>query len=235
MKKHSLFVAAGFLLAASLLALGGCADKEPEQRAAFITFLNEDVLPRKGVSLPELSGENKKAVGEYAKHYELLTDFQRKLSSEAGKNASELLQLAEFENIAAVARAEKSLRKAAGEAAQLRELVLSLETKTGKARDKLAMPEDLAPVYNAVYEKVVTLPAKSSATVFDAVHDVFAAILDLLDFIDSHSREMEIEGRNINLKNIALMDDLNAKMAVVNEKSGILQKAYAEMARTMLD
>lgn len=228
-------MAAGLLLAAALLGLGGCGDREPEQRAAFITFLNEKVLPRRGVSLPDLSAEDKKAVGDYAKHYELLADFQRDLSSGAGKNARELLRLATFEDIAAVARAEKSLRKAAKEAAQLRELVLALEMKTGKGRDKLSLPEDLAPVYNAVYDKVVTLPAKTSATVFDAVHDVFAAIIGLLEFIDSHSREMEIEGRNINLKNIALRDDLNAKMAAVNEKSGILQKTYAEMTRTMLE
>lgn len=228
-------MAAGLLLAASLLVMGGCGDREPEQRAAFITFLNEKILPRRGVSLPDLSAEDKKAVGDYAKHYELLANFQRNLSSEAGKNARELLRLATFEDIAAVARAEKSLRKAAGEATQLRKLVLALEMKTGKARDKLSLPEDLAPAYNAVYEKVVTLPAKTAAATFGAVRDVFAAIIELLEFIDSHSREMEIEGKKINLKNIALMDDLNAKMAVVNEKSGILQKTYAEMTRTMLE
>lgn len=236
MKKHPLVITAvSFLLAASCLVFSGCADREPEQRAAFITFLNEKVLPRKGVSLPDLSVKDKEAFGEYVEHYELLTEFQRKLSSETGKNARELLRLTEFEDISAVAKAEETLRKAAGEAAQLHALVLALEAKTGKARNKLSMPEDLGPVYAAAYEKTVTLPSTASAAVFAAVRDVFKAIIDLLDFIASHSREMEIDGRNINLKNAALMDDLNAKMAAVNEKSGLLQEAYAAMTRTMLE
>ena len=235
MPRHSLHAAAlCLLLAFSLLALGGCSDNEPENRRAFIAFLNEKVLPQKGVSLPELAGKQKKALGTYEKHYELLTDFQKNLAKEAGKNATELLALTEFENLEALAKGERSLKNAAKEADKLQKFVLSLKEKADKNKAGLSLPEDLAPVYNAAYDKVVALPADASARAFDAVHSVFAAILDLLDFINAHSRDMEIDGKNINLKNIALREDLNVKMAAVREKAQELQTAYAAMMRAML-
>ena len=235
MPRHTLYAAAlCLLLGLSLLALGGCSDNEPENRRAFIAFLDEKVLPQKGVSLPELAGKEKKALGTYAEHYELLTDFQKNLAKEAGKNATELLALTEFANLEALAKGERSLKNAAKEADKLQKLVLSLKEKADKNKAGLSLPEDLAPVYNAAYDKVVTLPAAASAEAFAAVHSVFAAILDLLDFINAHSRDMEIDGKNINLKNIALKDDLNAKMAAVREKAQDLQTAYAAMMRAML-
>lgn len=222
------------LLVVSVLALAGCGDKEPEERRAFIAFLTGKVLTVKGVALPELSGTDKKAVGRYTEHYDLLTGFQKKLAAEAGKNASELLALAEIQDFAALAKAEKSMKKASREAEKLQKLVVSLQKKTDKAKGKLDMPDDLAAVYDPVYAKVVSLPAASSATAFEAVQSVFAAILDLLDFINSNSRDVEIDGGKINLRNAGLQDDLASKMAAVREKATTLGKAYAEMMKTML-
>ena len=227
-------VVACLLLAVSLVSLKSCSDNEPANRQAFIAFLNEKILPLKGVGLPELAAAEKKAFGVYEGHYKLLTDFQKTLANEAGKNATELLALTGFENLEALAKEERSLKNASREAEKLRALVLSLKEKADKDKAKLSLPEDLAPVYTAAYDKVVTLPADAAAKTFASVHSVFAAILDLLDFIGSHSRDMEIDGRNINLKNVALKDDLSAKMAAVREKAEELQSAYAEMTRTML-
>lgn len=237
MKNRTLFfrtVVLTFLLTVSVVALAGCGDKEPEERRAFIAFLNDKVLTVKGVGLPELSGAEKKAVGKYTEHYDLLTGFQKKLSDEAGKNANALLALAEVKDFAALAKAEKSLKKASREAEKLQKLVASLRKKTDKAKAELDMPDDLAVVYDPVYAKVVSLPAASSAIAFEAVHSAFAAILDLLDFIDRNSRDVEIDGGKINLRNAGLQDDLAAKMAAVREKAAALAKAYAEMMKTML-
>lgn len=221
-------------LALCLFCLSACGDKEPEERQAFIAFLNEEVLSRKGVSLPELTAAKKKSIGGYAKHYTLLTDFQKNMAGEAGKNAREMLSLTNVENLAALAKAESSLKKASREAEKLRKSVISFREKADKAKARLPMPDDLVQAYDTVYAKVVSLPAAASAETFTSVHAVFAAILDLLDFINTNSRDMEIDGKNILLKNIGLKDELAAKMAAVREKAEILHKAYTEMTQTML-
>ena len=229
------FAVAALLLALSLSAFTGCSKKnEPEERRAFMTFLTENIVSRKGVSLPEISRKEEKSFGKYAEHYALLTSFQQDLAREAGKNAGELLALTTFEDLEAVSKAESSLRKAAKEADTLRKIVEGLQAKADKEKAKLPLPEDLAPVYNAAYDKLVSQPAAASANMFSSVRATFAAILDLLDFIDSHSRDMEISGKNINLKNIGLKDELDAKMAAVREKALELGEAYAAMMRTML-
>lgn len=229
------FVVAALLLALSLSVFPGCSkENEPGERRAFMTFLSENIVARKGVSLPEISRKEEKSFGKYAGHYALLTSFQKDLAREAGKNAGELLALTAFEDLEAVSKAEGSLKKAAREADTLREIVENLKAKADKEKAKLSLPDDLAPVYNAAYDKVVSQPAAASANMFSSVRGTFTAILDLLDFIGSHSRDMEISGKNINLKNIGLKDDLDAKMAAVREKALELGEAYAEMMRTML-
>ncbi|SBW05597.1 putative Lipoprotein [uncultured delta proteobacterium] len=229
------FLAAALLLALFLPAFAGCSkENEPEERRAFITFLTENITARKGVTLPEISRKEEKSFGKYAGHYALLASFQKDLARETGKNAGELLALTAFEDLEAVSKAGSSLKKAAKEADTLRKIVEDLRAKADKEKAKLPLPGDLAPVYNAAYDKVVSQPAAASANMFSSVREAFAAILDLLDFIDTHSRDMEIQGRNINLKNIGLKDELDAKMAAVREKALELGEAYAEMMRTML-
>ncbi len=215
------------------LSLAGCGEKEPAQRQAFIAFLTGNVLTQKGLELPELTAADEKAFGGYADAYALLTSFQKAMAREGAK-AGELLALTDIGDLAALARAEGSVRKAAGEARDLRKTVLALKEQSDRAKQKLDLPDDLAPVYNEAYAKVVALPAVASAETFGAAHAVFAAILDLLDFVEANSRDMEIVGKNINLKNIGLKEELQAKMALVREKGAALHRAYGEMAKTML-
>lgn len=227
-------IAATLLLILVLFAIAGCGDGEPDQRKAFAAFLNEKVVSQKGVALPELSRQERKSFGEYTAHYEILTAFQAAMTREAGKNARELLALADFEDLAAMAKAERSLKKAAREAEGMQKSVAALREKTDRAKGKLSLPEDLAPSYDAAYEKVVTLPAAASSTAFAAANEAVGAILDLLDFINTNNRDVEIDGKNINLKNPGLREPLQTRLATVHEKTALLRKANVDMMQTML-
>ena len=237
-KHHGLIricaIALALVLVLFLVLPWSCSDNEPEERRAFAAFLAEKVLPVQGVALPELAGKEKRAVGRYADHYNLLQSFQKELAGETGKNAGELLALTEFVDLAALAGAEKSLRKAAREAESLSKLVETLTAKADKKKAALSLPEDIAPAYNTAYDKIVVRPGAATAAMFASVRTTFAAILDLLDFVASRSRDMEIDGKNINLKNIGLKDELQTKMTAVRERSLEMGKAYAAMMRIML-
>lgn len=225
---------AALLLAFFALALTGCGDKEPEERKAFMALLQDKVLDKQGIALEPLSREEAKAIGDYTKHYGILETFQKDMAKETAKNARDLLALAEMNSLAAMAKAESSLRKAAKDAEKLRETTVALHAKADSAKAKLKIPGDLAPVYDAAYAKIVTRPAAASKTAFDAVHAVFAATLDLLDFIQANNRDMEIADTAINVKNPGLMDALTARMNAVREKSSELRTAYAAMMKAIL-
>lgn len=217
-----------------VIALAGCGNNEPEQRKAFLSLLQDKVLDKQGIAIEPLSREEKKAIGKYGEHYEVLETFQKDMAKETTKNARDLLSLAEMDSLAAMAKAGSSLKKATRDAEKLRETTVTLHAKADKAKDALTMPADLASVYNAAYQKIVTGPALASKGAFDSVHAVFAATLNLLDFINTHSRDMEIADTTINVKNPGLMDELNSKMTVVREKSADLRKAYATMMKALL-
>lgn len=223
-----------FLVVVFAIVLAGCGGSEPEQRKAFQSLLQDKVLNKQGIAIEPLSREEKKAIGEYREHYGVLETFQKDMAKETAKNARDLLSLAEMDSLAAMAKAGSALKKAARDAEKLRETTATLHAKADKAKAALTTPEDLAPVYNAAYQKIVTGPALASQGAFDSVHAVFTATLNLLDFIDTNSRDMEIADTTINVKNPGLMDELNAKMAAVREKSAELRKAYAAMMKALL-
>ena len=222
------------LFVAATLALAGCGDKEPVQRQAFIDFLNTEILDKKGVSLPELGTTQERAFGDYAKQYKILVRFQKAMADDAAKNARDLLALAELEDLAAVAKAEQSLRKASREAKRLQQRVGELQATADADKAKLTQPEDLFRTYDAAYNKIVTVPAKSSSDAFAAVNTMFSTTLELLDFINTHSRDLEIDGKNINVRNPGLMRDLNEKMDAVRKRAVELRQAYAAMMTALL-
>src|SRR3546814_13819739 len=63
-----------WLLAASL-ALAGCVNKEPEQRAAFMAWLQAKVVDAPGAAVPALDEAQRDAFGDYVEHYQVLADF----------------------------------------------------------------------------------------------------------------------------------------------------------------
>lgn len=221
------------LFAAAVFALAGCGDKEPEERMAFSSLLRDTILGKGGIVMEPLSREAEKSIGGYREHYAVLETFQKNMAGETAKNARAFLSLAEMSNLAAVAGAEESLKKAMNDADALRKTVETLWEKADRAKSGLKIPDDLAPTYAAAYEKIVTNPSRTAQTALEAVHGVFAAILDLLDFIKKHNRDLEITDTSINVKNPALMDDVNAKMAAVRKKSAELCSAYAAMIQTL--
>ena len=79
-----------FMLACAVLAAGvaACADKEARQRETFIAFLQSDVLEPGPVSVPKLDPEQARDMGDYAKHYTIITDFHDALNERVQKPGS---------------------------------------------------------------------------------------------------------------------------------------------------
>ncbi len=218
----------------TLSVLASCGDREPAQRAAFISFLQNKVMSARSPALPPLSEADKKAIGDYAEHYALLVGFQTKLAEATAQNTSGMLALNKLESLDAIAKERRPLEKAAREAGKLRQTIADLYASADKARDRLKLPTDLAPVYAAAYDKTVRIPAETSGATFAAAADTFTAILDLLDFIDTHNRDLEVTGQDIKVRNPALQEGLDERMQAVREHSRLLKQAYEAQIRAAL-
>lgn len=228
---HPYALRACLVLAAFLLVFG-CGDKEPEQRRAFASFLEETILSRPGVAVADLSREQKKAFGDYADHYVLLTGFQRAMS-EYAKDAEHLLREPDDAVPAVSARRIAHLEKAAREALALHEKTIKLRAKTDKTKEKLPRPEGLAPVFDAAYAKVVARPADTFAAVARASHESLAASIALLDFIATHNHDVAVENGAYAIYNRAVEPEFMALRAVAREKARALETTHADFVRVM--
>ncbi|MDR3073543.1 MAG: DUF3053 domain-containing protein [Deltaproteobacteria bacterium] len=221
------------VLVLSLAALAGCGGAEPEQRKAFIAFLKDAVSRRTGNALPVLSREEEKSFGDYTEHYAVLVRFQKDLAAGTAENTRHLLAFAGITTLEGMIRAESSLKNAAREAQTLERLARDCQKTADKAKKALSRPEDLAPVYDAVYEKTVTLPAEASAAAFAAARAAIAANLALVGYITDNSHDLGVADGRIQVYNRAAEPELKERMAAVQAASDALFKAYASMREAM--
>jgi len=93
-------------------------DNEPEQRKAFISFLQTRVIDRPGVRIPKPSDEEVKSLGSYNAHFKVITDFtgDPALTAMADKLRSGLPNLS---NIQSVIDSRDILRKTSAEMGDL--------------------------------------------------------------------------------------------------------------------
>lgn len=221
------------MAALAFFVLDGCGNREPEQRAAFIGLLERKVLAQGGALLEPLSAADKQLVGKYAGQYDLMLRFRKSVSEAAEKNARELLALSRHDSLEAMAQAGRALKRAVNDAEKVRKAVLAAKDEADAAKAGFAQPEDLAAVYAAAYEKAVTVPVQATAAAFAALKEKFEADMDFIAFVSGHSMDMDIEGNNVGIRNPGLIDDVEAKLAVVREKAAAFDAARDRMRRIM--
>lgn len=228
-----IYGAAAVLMAAlAFFALDGCGNREPEQRKAFIALLERITANQGSAVLEPLSAADKKLVGKYFSQYDLLLRFHKRIGEATEKNARELLALSRHDSLEAMAKAGRSLKRAANEAEKVRKAVLAVKEEADKTKAGFDQPEDLAAAYAAAYEKAVAVPAGATAEAFAALKEKFEADMDFIAFVSGHSMDMDIEGNNVNIRNPGLIEDVNAKLAVVREKAAAFDAARDRMRRT---
>lgn len=213
------------------LSRGG---NETEQRAAFSAFLRDRVIASPGVALPETDRALKKSFGPYAKHYDVLHAFQNGMRKAGAKNTATVMALAQKKNLGEYAEARNDLRKASKDAENLGKDVAALLTKADNARAELPLPEDLKDIYNKAYQKTVTAPANAARGASEAVRDWYAAVFELVTFINKNSRDVQIEGEKINLKNPGLMDDLTQRLQNLESREAALREAVLALTGALL-
>ena len=82
-------IAAVFVFA---LTVSACGDPEPEQRKAFIEFLQK-MVDRQGVHVMNTLPADEKTFGDYTKHYAVIIDFNQHMKAISEKSANKMIQM----------------------------------------------------------------------------------------------------------------------------------------------
>ncbi len=220
---------AGACLLAAGLALAACGSKEPEQRAAFIQFLQTRVLERPGVRVPKPTDEQKKPFGDYAQHYAVIADFNESMNRSVGQPMEAVIARGSPRSIGDIVARRDDIRTAREGVKQMRTALDANLAKADAAHAALRQPEDLKAVFDKAYEKTVTLPAATFREVFPALDAVLAGAVRIGDYVDAHRAQIQIAGNAITVSDTKVKDELNAMLQELNDHTGAINAAQRKL------
>ena len=216
------------LATASLLFLSACVNKEPQERAAFIQLLQSRMGSASLLPMGILSEPEKEAVGGYADAYEVITDFQEALA----QAAASMRDVPEIETLRSVAEIVERRTRFEGARKTLAEQVAEVQraqAKADKARAALALPPDLAPVYDGVYDEAVTAPAAELLDAAAAMDAVARDALGVADFVAAHAQDILLLDGQARVATLTLLQELNLRLQGLNAQSQVLERARATL------
>ncbi|WP_088139453.1 DUF3053 family protein [Achromobacter xylosoxidans] len=216
------------LATASMLFLSACVNKEPQERAAFIQLLQSRMSSASLLPMGILSEPEKEAVGGYADAYEVITDFQEALA-QAAASMRDVPEIETLRSVAEIverrARFEGARKTLAEQAAE----VQRAQAKADKARAALALPPDLAPVYDGVYDEAVTAPAAELLDAAAAMDAVARDALGVADFVAAHAQDILLLDGQARVATLTLLQELNLRLQGLNAQSQVLERARATL------
>lgn len=222
--------AAALVLAGLLLA--GCGSKEPEQRAAFIQFLQTRVIDRPGVRVPQPTDEQKKPFGDYAQHYAVITDFNTAMN-QAAQQLDGFISKGSLRSLSDVVARRDDLRGVREGVQQMRKALDENVAKADAARAQLQQPEDLKAVFDKAYDKTVTAPAAIFREVFPALDAVFDGAIRIGDYVEAHRSQIQISGSTFTVSDPKVLQELNGMLQALNSHAGAISTAQRRMRTTM--
>ena len=212
----------------SLLLMTACVNKEPQERAAFIQLLQARMNNVTLVPIGILSKSEKEAIGDYDDAYEVITDFQDAMA----KAASPLREVLAVETIRSVgeiverrASFEAARKTLADAAAQVQEA----RGKADRARTDLALPADLAPVYDGVYDEAVSAPAAELMDAAAKMDSVARDALGIADLVAANAAGILLVDGQARVAKPTLQQELNLRLQGLNAQSDALEAARATL------
>jgi len=192
-------------LVAGLIVAGCANNKEPDQRRAFILFLQTRVLTDAPATVPAMTAQDREDFGPYAEAYQVLFDFSKTLNDTtiAYNDANTRLQ-SNLNNM-------KALQDNWQQLATLRKSLLQTGRRMAAEYDKvqtfhasLQLPDDVRGVYDQVFAALVTTPGDPFRRILVPWDKTLQASEDLGHFLYDNSAQVRIAGSTIQLQDTAL-------------------------------
>ena len=227
------FALAGIVLLA--LSAAACGDKEPEQRKAFIEFLQTRIVDKPGVRVPRLSDEEVKKFGPYAGHFNVMRGFtDNPEMTGIAKQMQEVTKRVSITSIQGLIDNRGALRSVKDDLGKLTVAMNRVLADTLKERDGLKQPDDLKAIYDKVFEKNVLAPARSFNEIVPMVVGIAEAGLKLADFIDANRGKVTMQGTMVSGKDAKTQRELDILVKNLAAQAPSFQDAQRRLRIVLL-
>ncbi|GAA3909558.1 MAG: DUF3053 domain-containing protein [Gibbsiella quercinecans] len=217
----------------AVLQLTACGDKEPEQRKAFIDYLQNTVM-RSGVRIPTLSEDQKQKFGNYAGDYAILVGFSQQLSKSVDASLTPALDLVNQIRVAPDYIAKRdALQQSVGALNLLGQQIQSAKSQADTARAALKQPDDLKAVYNQVYDKVVTDPANALMPAIPTTATFLQDLVQVGDFLQAQGNQVSFNNGGVQFRTQQQAAQYNTMMSNLVARQQNLLNAQSTVQRVM--
>jgi len=215
-----LAVTCGVLLAA-------CGDREPEQRAAFIKFLQTRVLENRRIAV--LSEEDKQATGPYADHYAIIFNFNHTVNESVSKDLRAITTKITVRSLSDLIARRDDLKSLGDDFAKFEAGFNSAVSAADAAKAQLKQPEDLKVVYDKAYNRLISAPVQILRDLLPLLKDVYTVELDLVDYVGQHKRDLKMNGAMVMTEDPKLQAEFNAKVQAIQTKAQAVMEAQRKL------
>ncbi len=195
------------------LATAACGDSEPDQRKAFIKFLN-NINERSGVHFEMPIADERVSFGDYMDHYTVILDFNKDLKVLSADYMEGLKKLGianaqpqTLEQMAARRQTFPAMKELTTNTIQGFEARLA---KANAARSALKQPDDLKAVYNKTFDKLITAPVQAMIASDKALLVVLDSSTQIADYINANRSKIAFSGAQVRASDAKTQAELNA-------------------------
>ena len=183
-----------------VMQLTACGDKEPEQRKAFIDYIQNTVM-RSGAKIPTLSEDQKQKFGNYAGDYAILVGFSQQLSKSLDASLTPALdQINQIRTAQDYMSKRDTLQQSVGALNLLGQQIQSAKSQADTARTALKQPDDLKAVYNQAYDKIVTGPANALMPVIPTTASFVQDLVQVGDFLRAQGNQVAFNNNGVQFR-----------------------------------
>lgn len=180
-----------------VVSLSGCFDKEGDQRKAFIDFLQNTVM-RSGERLPTLTADQKKQFGPFVSDYAILYGYSQQVNQAMD---SGLRPVVDSVNAIRVPQdyvtQSGPLREMNGSLGVLAQQLQNAKLQADAAHSALKQSDDLKPVFDQAFTKVVTTPADALQPLIPAAQTFTQQLVMVGDYIAQQGTQVSFVANGI--------------------------------------
>jgi hypothetical protein len=211
------------------LATAGCFDNEPQQRRAFIAFLQTRIIDKPGLHIPIMSDKDVTDFGSYADHYRIMNGFHHKLDTSISKDLARTMQIGSPRSLEDLRNHRDVLPVLKTGMANMKSELDEAEGEADASHRALKQPADLKAVYDIAYERMVTKPAKVFRELGPMIESMLPAIDELATYLDEHRDSIKFSGGSPVVTDPAM----RAKLAALMEAAGKAAQASEDGKRKL--
>jgi hypothetical protein len=180
-----------------VVSLSGCFDKEGDQRKAFIDFLQNTAM-RSSERLPALTADQKKQFGPFVSDYAVIYGYSQQVNQAMDSGLRPVV-----DSVNAIRAPQdymtqrEPLRQANGSLGVLSQQLQNAKMQADASHAALKQADDLKPVYDQVYTKVVTNPANALQPLIPAAQVFTQQLVQVGDFIAQQGTQVSFTANGI--------------------------------------